>query len=83
VPFESDQAAPTEASGADGKPKISNGMESKDTVQANVTTIESEEMPARTTLTMLEVLENYLKQRKTIPKMETYEPEIVREKQRG
>jgi sulfur-oxidizing protein SoxB len=83
MPFESDQVAPTEASGADAKPKIGKSMESKDTVQANVTTIEPEEMPARTTLTMLEVLENYLKQRKTIPEMKTYEPEIVREKQRG
>ena len=83
VPFESDQAAPTEASGEDGKPKISNAIESKDTAQANATTIESKDVAARTTLTMLDVLENYLTQRETIPQMKTYEPEIVREKQRG
>src|SRR5690606_26056597 len=77
VPFESDQAAPTEASGEDGKPKISNAIESKDTAQANATTIESKDVAARTTLTMLDVLENYLTQRETIPQMKTYEPEIV------
>ena len=82
VPFEFDQAAQTEASRADGKTKISNGIASKDTAQASVTTIESEDTPARTTLAMLDVLENYLKQRKTIPEMKTYEPEIIMEKRR-
>lgn len=83
VPFEFDQTAPTKVSSADGKTKISNGIESKDTAQANATTIESEYIPARTILTILDVLETYLKQHKTIPDMKTYEPEIVREKRRG
>lgn len=80
VPFEFDQAAPTDATRADVESKITNRIESKDTAQANATTIESAHMPATTTLIMLDVLENYLKQHKTIPEMEPYQPRIVREK---
>lgn len=82
VPFESGQAEPTEASGAESKTKISEDIESNEAAQGNVTTIESEDMPARTTPTMLDVLENYLKQRKTIPQIDTYKPEIVGERRR-
>ncbi len=80
TPFEFDQATPAEASRAVGKTKISNGSESEDSAQAKGAIRESEDLPAGATLTMLDVLENYLKQRKTIPEMKTYAPEIVRAK---
>ena len=80
VPFESEQAVPADATGANDETKTTSGAESNDTAQAGVTTGKSEDMPAKTTDIMLDVLLSYLRQQNTIPGIETYQPQIVRRK---
>ncbi len=80
VPFEPDRAVQMGRIGADGETKVVNRNDGDETAQTDERAKALEDMSEKTAQIMLNVLENYLKQQKTIPNMETYQPEIVRDK---